>query len=80
MDLVVEAETERLVRELANVTGETMSEAVAKAVTERLAREKAVRDEADRLETILAEFRKDLDTRPLTPEEILWAGGDDMDR
>ena len=81
MDLVVEAEeAERLARELASVTGETVSEAVTKALAERLAREKRVRDESDRLEAVLAEFRKDLDTRPLTQEEIDWAGGDDMDQ
>ena len=81
MDLVVEAEeAERLARELASVTGETVSEAVVKALVQRLAREKAIRDEADRLEGVFARFRKDMDTRPVTPEEWDWAGGDDMNR
>jgi len=81
VDLVIDnAEAERLAQELAGVTGESVSEAVTRALAERLAREQAVRAEADRLEDIFSRFRTTLDTRPVSPEEALWAGGDDADR
>jgi antitoxin VapB len=81
VELVIETEeAERLARELAGVTGETVSEAVTKALAERLTRQKAAQAEADRLETVFARLRTKLNTRPMTPEEVDWAGGDDTDR
>ena len=41
---IKDAETTRLVRELAELTGETQTEAIRKAVRERLQREKAERE------------------------------------
>jgi antitoxin VapB len=41
---IKDAETTRLVRELAELTGETQTEVVRKALRERLEREKAERD------------------------------------
>ena len=41
---IKDAETTRLVRELAELTGETQTEAVRKALRERLQREKAERE------------------------------------
>lgn len=81
MDLIIkDDEAERLARELAGVTGESVIDAVRAALAERLAREKRVREEADRLEAVFAEMRKHYDTRPVTEEEWDWAGGDDMDK
>jgi antitoxin VapB len=68
-------ETERLARELARVTGESLTEAVTKALRDRLARE--TRQGADR-EQIRAEIRRiqtDVAALPVlddrTPDEIL---------
>jgi antitoxin VapB len=44
---IKDAETTRLVRELAALTGETQTEVVRKALRERLQREKAEREAAD---------------------------------
>jgi antitoxin VapB len=44
---IKDAETTRLVRELAELTGETQTEAVRKALRERLEREKAEREAVD---------------------------------
>lgn len=49
---IKDAETDRLVRQLAAVTGESMTDAVREAVRERLARERARRGKAS-----LAEIR-----------------------
>jgi antitoxin VapB len=43
---IKDAETTRLVRELVELTGETQTEAVRKAVRDRLEREKAEREKA----------------------------------
>jgi antitoxin VapB len=81
VDLVVDSDdAERLARELVDVTGESLPEAVTKALAERLVREQAARVEAARLEVVFARFRQHFDTRPVSPEEWDWAGGDDMDR
>ena len=44
---IKDAETTRMVRELAELTGETQTEVVRKAVEERLRREKSEREERD---------------------------------
>jgi antitoxin VapB len=44
---IKDAETTRLVRELAQMTGETQTEVVRKALRERLEREKAERESLD---------------------------------
>ncbi len=44
---IKDAETTRMVRELAELTGETQTEVVRKAVEERLQREKSEREERD---------------------------------
>lgn len=49
-------ETNRLIRELAHATGETMTEALTIAVRERLDRIRA-RDETDEVWAIVAELR-----------------------
>jgi antitoxin VapB len=76
-------EADRLARRLAKLTGETMTEAVTVALRERLAREEACRKRQEELPAIIAKwqkrFRENFDTRPVTPEEWDWAGGDDWD-
>jgi hypothetical protein len=44
---IKDAETTRMVRELAELTGETQTEVVRKAVEDRLRREKSSREERD---------------------------------
>lgn len=65
------AEADRLARELARLTGETMTEAVTRSLSERLDRERKRRaeDMPERLEAFLARVRPLLDTRPMTREE-----------
>lgn len=65
------AEADRLARELARLTGETMTEAVTRSLSERLDRERKRRaaDMPERVEAFLARVRPLLDTRPLTREE-----------
>ncbi len=78
-------EVHALAREIAEATGETMTEAVKAALRERLARVRAV-DEAERerrLAAVLgwaAEWRRApvLDPRP--PDEILGYDGDGLPR
>lgn len=75
---------DRLARDLAKLTGETMTEAVTVALEERLEREKAARAETpeafvERVMAFTAKMRKGVDFRPVTPEEWLDAGGDDLD-
>ncbi len=69
-------EADRLARELASLTGETMTDAVTKALSERLARE-ADRDLPERIEALAARFRRNYDTRPVTKAEWDWASGDE---
>jgi antitoxin VapB len=76
-------EADRLARRLAKLTGETMTKAVTVALRERLAREEAKhqpdKDLPARLAALSKRFRAKFDTRPVTPEEWDWAGGDDWD-
>lgn len=75
-----------LARELASVTGETMTRAVEVALQERLEREKAQRLKANEIDwegvrEIQAWFKANADTRPVTEEE--WdraCGEDDLQR
>jgi len=67
-------ETERLASELAGLTGETKTEAVAKAVRDRLERVKRARQQrplADELESIGLECAALPVLDPRAPEEIL---------
>ena len=74
-------EADRLARELAQLTGETMTEAVTKALSQRLERERSSRvahpDEVQRLLAHAARIRAKLDCRPVTKEEIdeMWGDG-----
>jgi antitoxin VapB len=66
---------DRLARELSRLTGETMTEAVTKALAERLERERAMRD-ADlpaRIKAHAAQLRQRYDMRPVTQAE--WDAG-----
>ena len=68
---------DRLARELSHLTGETMTEAVTKALAERLERERALR-EADRdlparIKAHAARLRDRYDMRPVTKAE--WDAG-----
>ena len=64
---------DRLARMLAALTGETMTEAVAVALRERLARERARREAAADLPARIADFSRRIpdayDTRPVTKAE-----------
>jgi antitoxin VapB len=75
-------DADRLARELARLTGESMTEAVTRALAERLDRERATR-EADRslpqkLEAIAAGFRQNYDQRPVSKQEWDNASGEDI--
>lgn len=71
------AEADRLARELARLTGETMTEAVTRSLSERLDRERRRRaaDMPERLEAFLARVRPLLDTRPVSRAE--WDAASD---
>ncbi len=74
---------DRLARDLAKLTGETMTEAVTVALEERLEREQAARTETteqfvERIMTLVDSFGP-IDRRPITDEEWIEAGGDDLD-
>ena len=75
------AEADNLARNLARLTGETMTEAVTAALRERLARERAKREASASLPVRLAalseQLRKDYDTRPVSGAEWDAAAGDD---
>lgn len=73
-------EADRLARDLARLTGESMTEAVTIALRERLAREQERRATAAQLPARLAamagRLRGAYDTRPVTPAEWDAASGD----
>ncbi len=78
MVLMIKSErADRLVRELASRTGETIAEAVAIAAEERLARLPATQErrsgsvDRERLEAILATFRANRIDDPRTDDEII---------
>lgn len=73
-------EADRLARDLARLTGESMTEAVTVALRERLAREQHRRAAAAKLPARLAAMSRRLrhayDTRPVTQAEWDAASGD----
>lgn len=82
MALSIKTDTaDRLARELARLTGETMTEAVTKALAERLERERAAREaEVDlptRIEALATKLRANYDRRSVTRAEWDWASGDE---
>jgi antitoxin VapB len=74
-------EADRLARELARLTGETMTAAVTRALAERLERERALRnDEADlpaRVKAFAERIRPFYNRRPVSKAEWDWASGDE---
>ena len=74
-------EADRLARSLANLTGETMTQAVTEALRERLNRERARRQPAaslpERLDNLVQRFKADFDTGPVSRAEWDAASGDD---
>jgi antitoxin VapB len=67
-------EADRLARELSRLTGETMTDAVTKALRERLQRERAAREADKDLPARLKAFAESIrphyrDTSPVTKEE-----------
>ena len=75
------ADADELARNLARLTGESMTEAITVALRERLARERAKRkanaDLPSRLNALSARLRTAYDTRPVSREEWDGASGDD---
>jgi len=74
--LIKDSETDKLVRELAERTGETITETVRKAVWERLQRVPLNEDEIAARKRKLAEIRAYFDSLPkinehLTDDEII---------
>lgn len=73
-------EADTLARELASLTGETLTEAVTKSLKERLRREREAREADDdlpaRLKDFAAEMRGRYDTRPVTRAEWDAARGE----
>ena len=75
-------EADRLARELSKLTGETMTEAVTRALAERLERERAAReankDLPARIKAFSERIRPHYDLRrPVTKEEWDRASGDE---
>jgi antitoxin VapB len=70
---------DRLARELAELTGETMTDAVTKALSERLERERVAREGslADRLKALAAKIGPDYDRRPVTKADWDAASGEE---
>jgi antitoxin VapB len=73
-------EADRLARELARLTGETMTDAVTRSLRERLDRERARRsaDLPARVAAFTARVRPLLDTRPVTQAEWDAACGEPL--
>jgi antitoxin VapB len=74
-------EADQLARDLARLTGETMTQAVTTALRERLERERVLRaadpDLPARIKAFADNIRHRYDTRPVTKEEWDWASGDE---
>jgi antitoxin VapB len=72
-------EADRLARELAQLTGETLTDAVTNALRERLAREREVQkaDYVARLMAFAESVAPKYDRRPVTKAEWDWASGDE---
>jgi antitoxin VapB len=71
---IKDAETDRLVRHLAELTGEGITDAVKKAVSEKLAREHRRRERGswDRIRAIVRAYNAKPVVDPRTPEEMLY--------
>jgi len=73
-------EADKLARDLAQLTGETMTQAVTVALKERLERERArlAEDEPAAMKAFAESIRHRYDTRPVTKEEWdrLWEDED----
>jgi antitoxin VapB len=72
-------EADRLARELALLTGETLTDAVTNALRERLARERELQgaEYVDRLMAFVESVAHKYDRRPVTKAEWDWASGDE---
>ncbi|ATQ41736.1 type II toxin-antitoxin system VapB family antitoxin [Caulobacter mirabilis] len=72
-------EADRLARELAALTGETLTDAVTNALRERLARERDVQraEYVERLMAFAESVATKYDRRPVTKAEWDWASGDE---
>ncbi|NBU29179.1 MAG: transcription factor [Caulobacteraceae bacterium] len=72
-------EADQLARELAAITGETMTKAVTVALRERLERERKERvgSLADRIMAFAERVAPEFDRSPVTKEEWDWASGDE---
>lgn len=72
-------EADRLARELALLTGETLTDAVTNALRERLAREREVQkaDYVARLMAFAESVAPKYDRRAVTKAEWDWASGDE---
>lgn len=68
-------ETERLARELANVTGESLTEAVTQALRDRLVREAGHKGDREQLRAEIRRIQDEFQRLPIlddrTPEEII---------
>ena len=66
-----ETDTLNLARDLAALTGETVTDAVTNALRERIAREKAKRAASmpERVKAFVKEIHHEYDTRPVTQQE-----------
>lgn len=72
-------EADRLARELARLTGETLTDAVTMALRERLVRARAAfeSDYVARLMAFAESVAPKYDRRPVTKAEWDWASGDE---
>jgi antitoxin VapB len=71
---IKDPETDRLVRELAGVTGEKITDAVRNAVQEKLVREARRRERGswDRIRDLVRAYNVKPVVDPRTPEEMLY--------
>lgn len=72
-------EADRLARELAKLTGESLTDAVTVALRERLARQRQDLENnyVERLMAFAESIAPRYDRRPVTKAEWDWASGDD---
>ena len=78
-------EADRLARDLARLTGETMTQAVTVALRERLERQRSMSVRSDsagqrkQIDSVIAVLRSRMDLRPISGAELQAAGADDWD-
>lgn len=79
-----DAETDRLARRVARLTGESLTQAVRKALAERLEREQRKRGRKKRLADVLDEIALECSRLPVldprSPDEILGYDEDGLPR